>query len=310
MEEASKRENATLPKVSFALRMTKSGILELVHESTGAKVFQTVFEDVESKTLKAPDELTKLEAQWKAEDEAKEKRDKDTADTPNKETETEEETKPEEEETPKEEEPKPKEDEDEVESDEVETDPAVKAATDEIKQKQKEKLKEQKEARSEVRRQKREEIKKLRIEREQMKYVTSINVKERVKTLSFKVGVTLDYSNARNTLQTDNQRVQLMTEEMKAAAGDKIWKLNKRDKDIKDTKDAKNSFESAIYAARDWLENEEHLVFTKESEREQILANLTTWEDWLYESESDETAETYKTKHLSLDKVVGPILER
>lgn len=94
----------------------------------------------------------------------------------------------------------------------------------------------------------------------------------------------------------------MLTKEAIEAAKKRLKWYSRRDEDKIKTDMARNDFESMIYKVRDWLRDEDNAVYVEEVAREQMQANLTDMEDWLYEDGASANYSVYEAKHKELQK--------
>ena len=80
----------------------------------------------------------------------------------------------------------------------------------------------------------------------------------------------------------------------------RIRKLETRDEDKKKNDAAKNDFESLVLDFRSWLNDDENLAYTTESEREKFVEKCNDGEDWLYAEGSNAGQKEYQTKGYDL----------
>ena len=57
--------------------------------------------------------------------------------------------------------------------------------------------------------------------------------------------------------------------------------------------EAKNSYESMIYALRDWLRDDVNEKYVEETDKNDLLQKLDDGEDWLYDDGSDAAYSKY-----------------
>ena len=86
-------------------------------------------------------------------------------------------------------------------------------------------------------------------------------------------------------------------------ARDRIRAYERRDDEKIKTDKAKNDFESIIYALRDWLNEEHHQAYVKNTEIEEMLTTIAKEEEWLIEGEGDTANLTeYQLRHGDLNR--------
>lgn len=105
---------------------------------------------------------------------------------------------------------------------------------------------------------------------------------------------------------------QPMTIEMKINATAHLVDLENRDKLIVDTMKAKNDYEALIYSTRDWISNDDNLVYITNgvTAKEKLAEVLVQNEDWLYEDGYDVELEVYQQRIDELNQTIGPIRYR
>lgn len=105
---------------------------------------------------------------------------------------------------------------------------------------------------------------------------------------------------------------QPMSVEMKINATSHLVDLENRDKLIVDTMKAKNDYEALIYSTRDWISNDDNLVYITNgvTAKEKLLQDLVQNEDWLYEDGYDVELEVYQQRIDELNQTIGPIRYR
>lgn len=89
-----------------------------------------------------------------------------------------------------------------------------------------------------------------------------------------------------------------------------IVDLEKHDKLIHDTLKAKNDFEALIYATRDWLDNQDHRVYSTPEVLEDLQSRLADGETWLYEEGYDEKLEVYRARIDGINSTVSQMKYR
>jgi len=70
----------------------------------------------------------------------------------------------------------------------------------------------------------------------------------------------------------------------------------------------KNELEAAIYGTRDKLERDDIIKVSTEEQREEVTKLCSEYEDWMYESST--VKNEYDKRLLTLEELLGPILER
>mmetsp|Transcript_63813 Transcript_63813/g.152188 ORF Transcript_63813/g.152188 Transcript_63813/m.152188 type:complete len:986 (+) Transcript_63813:96-3053(+) len=103
-----------------------------------------------------------------------------------------------------------------------------------------------------------------------------------------------------------------LSDEAKEAAIARLAAMERADAEVQRVEAAKNSLESFIYEAREKLSSDENvLTVSEESTREEIIANLSKMEEWLYEDGFYVTnASDFEDRLDELHLAVGPILRR
>ena len=87
--------------------------------------------------------------------------------------------------------------------------------------------------------------------------------------------------------------MRLLTKDQKKDASKRIKALQKRDEDKFMADEAKNTYESQIYAMKDWLRDEDNEKYILEADREALLQKLDDGDEWLY----DEGSQVHHTKY-------------
>jgi len=103
---------------------------------------------------------------------------------------------------------------------------------------------------------------------------------------------------------------QPMTEEQRLNATAHLVDLVVRDKTILETMKAKNDFEALIYSTREWVSDEDNQVYSTSEVIDELIQNLTTNEDWLYEDGFDETLEVYQDRIHKINSTIAPMKYR
>lgn len=86
-------------------------------------------------------------------------------------------------------------------------------------------------------------------------------------------------------------------------------KMCYKDKLVRETVSTKNTLESLIYDSRDKLQSE-WKVYTKDSDKKQILDLAQKTEDWLYDEGMNVSKDMYLEKLENLTKLVNPVKNR
>lgn len=79
--------------------------------------------------------------------------------------------------------------------------------------------------------------------------------------------------------------------------------MQAQDRSEREKSDAKNELEEYIYAIRDTMYNESYHPFIKEEDREKFSAQVSQYEDWLYDEGEDVAKSVYNEKLSDLKKV-------
>ncbi len=104
---------------------------------------------------------------------------------------------------------------------------------------------------------------------------------------------------------------QPLTKKQKEAIKADIEKYEKRDRKIQKKREARNEYETAIYGARDWINDEDNAKYFKDQEEiSTLLDQIDAEETWLDDEGYDESLDTYKDRKKKLDGIYKPFKRR
>lgn len=91
----------------------------------------------------------------------------------------------------------------------------------------------------------------------------------------------------------------------------KLTDFEKRDKNVEKSKIIRNEYESSIYSARNFLNDDDNAAYIKtDDEKNKLLLFLDEEEDWLYEGGATADYDALKNKLKVLEKKIKPIEKR
>lgn len=97
--------------------------------------------------------------------------------------------------------------------------------------------------------------------------------------------------------------VRLLNDEQVKAAKKRIKELEKRDEDLRLKHEAKNFLETNIYALRTWLQEDENVDYTTESERETWIEKCNKELEWFDDEGYNAARAEFNSRGKALDKM-------